>query len=110
MVSDKRKVIGSEWGKEEVLKRVAYGVPGIPGKGDDPLPAEESWLATEDRSGYAEFLRAEDEEMETGIRRATRTGRPFGSEQFIDQMEFSLNQRLRPGTPGRPRKIGKCPG
>ena len=78
-------------------------------KGDDPLLAEESWLATEDRSGYAEFLRAEDEEMERGIRRATRTGRPFGSEQFIDQMAFSLNQRLRPGTPGRPRKIGKCP-
>jgi len=27
---------------------------------------------------------------------------------FIDQMELSLNQRLRPGTPGRPRKTGKC--
>lgn len=73
------------------------------------LLAEESWLAPEERAGYAAFLATVDDEADDGIRRATRTGRPFGSEQFIDQMEFSLNQRLRPGTPGRPRKTGKCP-
>ena len=75
----------------------------------NPLLAEDSWLAPDERAWYAEFLDAVDEETDDGIRRATRTGRPFGSEQFIDQMEFSLNQRLRPGTPGRPRKTGKCP-
>jgi putative transposase len=75
----------------------------------DPLLADESWLAADERNGYAEFLGMEDEEMNDDIRRATRTGRPFGSEQFIDRMEFSLNQRLRPGSPGRPRKTGKCP-
>jgi putative transposase len=73
------------------------------------LLAEDSWLAPDERAGYAAFLDAVDEETDDGIRRATRTGRPFGSEQFIDQLEFSLNQRLRPGAPGRPRKTGKCP-
>lgn len=77
--------------------------------GSDPLLVADTWLATDKRSEYAEFLCNEDEEMDSGIRRATRTGRPFGTEQFIDQMEFSLNQRLRPGAPGRPRKTGKCP-
>ena len=43
------------------------------------------------------------------IRKATRTGRPFGSEGFIDALEFQLNQSLRPGKPGRPRKTGECP-
>lgn len=75
----------------------------------DPLLTGESWLGAEERNGYAEFLCGEDEELDAGIRSATRTGRPFGSAQFIDTMEFSLNQRLRPGVPGRPRKTGKCP-
>ncbi|HEY5973881.1 MAG TPA: transposase [Geobacteraceae bacterium] len=73
----------------------------------NPLLAEDSWLAPDERVGYAAFLDAVDEEMDDGIRRATRTGRPFGSEQFIGQMEFSLNQRLRPEAPGRPRKNGE---
>jgi putative transposase len=75
----------------------------------DPLLTGESWLGDEERNGYAEFLCGDDEELDAGIRSATRTGRPFGSAQFIDTMEFSLNQRLRPGVPGRPRKTGKCP-
>ena len=75
----------------------------------DPLLAEQAWFAVDEQSGYVDFLAAGDEEMDTDIRRATNSGRPFGSEPFIDQMELSLNQRLRPGTPGRPRKTGKCP-
>jgi putative transposase len=75
----------------------------------DPLLAEQAWLAADEQSGYADFLAAGDEEMDADIRRATNSGRPFGSEPFIDQMELSLNQRLRPGAPGRPRKTGKCP-
>jgi putative transposase len=75
----------------------------------DPLLAKQTWLATDERWGYAEFLAAGDEDTDADIRRATRTGRPFGSGQFIDQMELSLRKSLRPGTPGRPRKTGKCP-
>jgi putative transposase len=80
----------------------------VPGN-SNPLLAEQTWLATDERRGYADFLAAGDDEMDADIRRATRTGRPFGSEAFIDQMELSLNQRLRPRTPGHPRKTVKCP-
>jgi len=76
---------------------------------DDVLLQGESWLAPDERDGYAQFLGVEDEETDESIRHATRTGRPFGTDQFIDQMELSLNQRLRPRAPGRPRKTGKCP-
>ncbi len=80
----------------------------VAGKGNQLL-AEVSWLAPDERCGYAAFLDAVDEETDDGIRRATRTGRPFGSEQFIDQLELSLNQKLRPSGPGRPRKQGSVP-
>ena len=76
---------------------------------NDPLLAEDSWLATDERIGYSEFLRDEDEDSAMSIRRATRNGRPCGSEQFVDQMEFQLHKVLRPRAPGRPRKTGKCP-
>jgi len=76
---------------------------------DDPLLSADSWFSDEERSAYRDFVGMEDDDTDNAIRKATNTGRPFGSEPFIDQMEFSLNQRLRPGTPGRPRKTGKCP-
>ena len=76
---------------------------------DDPLLDATPWLAPEERSAYAEFVRDEDEETDDAIRRATRTGRPYGRDQFIDQLEFQLNQPLRPKKPGRPQKTGKCP-
>ena len=70
----------------------------------------ESWLSPHEQNSYAEFVRTEDEEMNKAIRRATNTGRPFGSESFIDMLEFRLNQPLKPGKPGRPRtKTGECP-
>jgi putative transposase len=75
----------------------------------NPLLTGESWLEPDERKEYAQFLRGEDDEMEADIRSATRTGRPFGSDQFINDMECRLNQRLRPRVPGRPRKTGKCP-
>lgn len=75
----------------------------------DPLLPAASWLSDEERSAYRDFVGMDDEETDSAIRKATNSGRPFGSEPFIDQMEFSLNQRLRPGAPGRPRKTGKCP-
>jgi len=76
---------------------------------NDPLLDATPWLSPQERSAYAEFVKYEDDETDNAIRRATRTGRPYGTDQFIDQLEFRLNQSLRPRKPGRPKKTGKCP-
>lgn len=76
---------------------------------DDPLLAENSWLGVGERTGYAAYLQQEEEGLDVAIRRATMVGRPFGTEQFIDKLEQSMSQILRPRNPGRPRKTGKCP-
>ena len=62
-----------------------------------------AWLSVQEQSAYAEFVSTEDEEADEAIRKATRTGRPFGSESFVEALELRLNQSLRPGKPGRPR-------
>jgi len=69
----------------------------------DPL-LDDSWLDGNERQGYAEFVRYDDEEINNAIRKATKTGRPLGSENFIDSLELSLGQGLRPRKSGRPRK------
>ena len=51
---------------------------------NDPLLYATPWLSPQERSAYAEFVREEDEEADNAIRRATRTGRPYGTDQFID--------------------------
>jgi putative transposase len=71
---------------------------------DDPVLSSPSWLDPSERNAYAGFVFAEDITMDDGIRRATRTGRPFGSESFIDMLELRLDQTLRPRKAGRPRK------
>jgi hypothetical protein len=76
----------------------------------DTLLTAASWITPDDKSAYVEFVRTQGEETEDAIRRATRTGRPFGSESFVDMLEFRLNQSLKPRKPGRPRtKLGECP-
>ena len=74
------------------------------GADDYVLGASSTWLDLSERAAYAEFLLADDEAMDDEIRKSTRTGRPFGSESFIDMLEFRLKQRLRPQKAGRPRK------
>jgi putative transposase len=69
----------------------------------DPLLHQQSWLSPGERSTYAEFVGNTDEDTDNIIRQTTKTGRPFGSEQFIDMLELQLNQSLRPRKPGRPR-------
>ena len=76
---------------------------------NDPLLSATPWLCPKGRSAYAEFVRGEDEEADNAIRRTTRTGRPYGTDQFIDQLEFLLNKQLRPGKPGRASKTEKRP-
>jgi putative transposase len=79
--------------------------------GKDPvLGALSTWLHPSERTAYAEFLLAEDVEMDEEIRKATRTGRPFGSEGFINMLEFRLKRELKPKSVGRPpKKNGECP-
>lgn len=75
----------------------------------DSLLGTNSWLSLQEQASYAEFVRTEDEETDSAIRRATSCGRPFGSEVFIDLLEFRLNQPLKPKRPGRPcSKTGEC--
>jgi len=67
-----------------------------------------TWLEETDIAKYAEFILESDEDAENTLRSATRTGRPFGSEAFIDNMEFQLKTILRPRKPGRPTKTREC--
>jgi len=67
----------------------------------DDLLAADSWLAQEGQYAYAEFIRNRDDEMDDVIRKATRTGRPFGSENFVDMLEFRLNQPIKAQKKGR---------
>jgi len=71
---------------------------------NNPLLHEPTWLDPAEQGAYIDFVKNSDSETDTAIRKATKTGRPFGSETFIDEMEFSLNRSLRPKRPGRPRK------
>ena len=76
----------------------------------DNLLGTTLWLSPQEQSAYAEFVVAEDEETDNAIRRATRTGRPFGSESFVDLLEFQLQQPLKAKRRGRPFKTnGECP-
>ena len=76
----------------------------------DTLLGATTWLSPQEQSSYAEFVVTEDEETDNAIRRATRTGRPFGSESFVDLLEFQLNQPLKGKKRGRPYKTnGECP-
>ncbi len=76
---------------------------------EDPLLGA-SWLEPGERKDYSDFVHKSDEETDNAIRQATRTGRPLGSVEFIEELEYQLKQSLRPKKPGRPRKKpGKCP-
>ena len=77
---------------------------------NDNLLGTTLWFSPQEQSAYAEFIVAEDEETDNAIRRATRTGRPFGSESFVDLLEFQLQQPLKAKKRGRPYKTnGECP-
>ena len=76
----------------------------------DTLLGTNSWLSRMEQRSYSEFVHSEDKETDEAIRKATKTGRPFGSEHFIDLLELRLNQPMKTRKPGRPRlKTGECP-
>ena len=63
------------------------------------------WWARFTPVEWREFL--ENRESETDlevIRRATHTGRPLGSAEFVGEWESALDRTLSPGKGGRPRK------
>jgi putative transposase len=71
-------------------------------------PDRSSLLAMEDWAGWwpspewALVLQSGAEES-AAIREATYSGRPLGSDEFVEQLERSLDRRLKRGQPGRPR-------
>jgi len=67
----------------------------------DPLLAADFWLSPQENNVHHEFVAFEDEETDNDIRKATNSGRPFGSESFVDMLEFRLNQVLKPRKTGR---------
>lgn len=61
------------------------------------------WLDESERENYSKFLKeSSDDKL---IRRATTTGRPLGSEGFVETIEKKLNRILKPKKGGRPRKL-----
>jgi len=72
----------------------------------DELLSQPDWLDVSMRSDYADFFRTEDNEQNNLIRKATRTGRLFGSEYFVERLESELNRRIRVKKTGRPHKQG----
>jgi putative transposase len=74
------------------------------GKGND-LVNDHEWLDKKDRESYRTFLMQQDTEKDQRIRRATSTGRPLGSNDFIAKLEIKLARKLFPGKAGRPKKL-----
>ena len=59
-------------------------------------------MLSQEQSAYTEFVSLEDDEPDKTIHRTTNSGRPFGSESFIDMLDFQLNQPLKSRKLGRP--------
>lgn len=80
------------------------------GTKDPILTPGSSWLIPRKRKAYADFINTSDPKLDDAIRSSTKTGRPFGSERFIDRLETVVQHPLRPGKPGRPpKKLGSVP-
>ncbi len=74
--------------------------------GNDEFPEMTAWRENYDAATWRETLHlgVDEQAMQERLRFATRTGRPFGSEEFLDEIERYTSRVLRPGQPGRPAK------
>jgi putative transposase len=54
-------------------------------------------------------LGVDEEILRERLRSATRTGRPFGSKEFLEEIERNTSRALRPRQVGRPRKAPQEP-
>ncbi len=69
----------------------------LQGKNDDIVDVVPMLERVEDRSAYLCSKTEDDEQM---LRLHERTGRPLGSDQFVDKLEILAGRRLRPAKPG----------
>lgn len=70
----------------------------------DDVLAENDWLDEKEMKSYREFLRKDDNKVNTSIRLATSTGRPLGSEDFMKKLEKMFERDILPKKGGRPKK------
>ena len=72
------------------------------GHREDPLlsPVQMPWPVPD----WPEYLRDEDAAATAVIRRRTSTGRPCGSQAFVEHLESALGRLLAPRKPGRKPK------
>lgn len=69
----------------------------------DGILSGNGWLKEEKLEIYRDFLREEDKEIESVIRKVTSTGRPLGTERFIKRLEKILERDILPKKAGRPK-------
>ena len=68
----------------------------------------ETWRRYWTGTGWRAFLNAGQSESDVArLRQCTHTGRPLGTEEFIQGLEQSTERRLAPQKGGRPRKPAK---
>ena len=89
--------------EDYVLSSARVHVSGI----KDDVLSDESRFNEKEIKSYREFIREDNREADTAIRRSTSTGRPFGSEGFIKKLERILKRNLIPKKGGRQKKKGK---
>jgi len=73
---------------------------------DDPLGTNKLFDYIEkEPKGWKEFIEAPDNPDEIkGIREKTRTGRPLGTDDFIERLEGQLKRFFKLKSKGRPKK------
>jgi putative transposase len=76
--------------------------------------AAEGWMSMEEWQGrwsiasWREYLAAGETESEIkAVRQCTHTGRPLGSEEFVQQLEEATSRVLAPCKGGRPAKLAE---
>ena len=71
---------------------------------NDDILSPEGWRGERDLSAYRDFISKAGDDVERTIRKATSTGRPLGSNSFIQQIETILRRDIFPRKAGRPKK------
>ncbi|MCD6487031.1 MAG: transposase [Syntrophobacterales bacterium] len=75
----------------------------VEGIGDELITSSLRFDAN-DRAAYGDFVMQYDSVMDENIRRATSTGRPLGSVDFVEGLEKLLSRKLLGAKVGRPKK------
>ncbi len=74
-------------------------------KGKDDILVKTKPLQEVVNKPWGKFLALDVQEQEIELlRKHERTGRPLGSDSFIEKMEFLLDRKLKPQKPGPKKK------